>query len=345
MGSLLTNWAYGIYAIEGVLVMFCVFSVLFVVALVGLIYAGYSLTIKNIGVKAGLDGTWRAWIPVVQDVYMLKAARMKLWCLPFFGFTGLLSFATIFFCAWGIPYLTYINNVIYYLNTGLQTWVLASFWYLMLPLGAVWAAMNYIVTRLYLDKLYRGFGFNPVMAWLNAIPYAFVIRAVVGVIIAFKNDIEWNAVSIRAELARLNGEVKGFEGKVRSIVFEQQKEDELRRDRRQDSAASGSGKIKGLTGIYQNASVDLRSGAIVVMGRDPGRCQMIFDEKSCPEISKTHCSIRYDSMTQTYFVTDLNSTNGTFTNSDRRLRPNMPERLPRGAVIYLGSRKNTFQLV
>lgn len=104
MGSLLTNWAYGIYAIEGVLVMFCVFSVLFVVALVGLIYAGYSLTIKNIGVKAGLDGTWRAWIPVAQDVYMLKAARMKLWCLPFFGFTGLLSFATIFFCAWGIPY-------------------------------------------------------------------------------------------------------------------------------------------------------------------------------------------------------------------------------------------------
>lgn len=342
MGSLLTNWAYGISAIEGVFVMFCIFSVFFVVALVGLIYAGYSLTLKNIGVKAGLHDTWRAWIPVAQDIYMLKAAKMKLWCLPFFGFTGLLSFATIFFCAWGIPYLTYINNVIYYLNTGLQTWVLASFWYLMLPLGAAWVAMNYIVTRLYLDKLYRGFGFNPVMAWLNAIPYAFVIRAVVGVIIAFKNDIEWNAVSIRAELARLNGEAKGFDEKVRRIVFEQQKP--LTPPQPQVLPSSG-GEIKGLTGIYQNVSADLRSGATVVMGRDPGRCQMIFDEKRCPEVSKTHCSIRYDSMTQTYFVTDLNSTNGTFTNSDRRLRANVPERLPRGAVIYLGSRKNTFQLV
>ena len=52
-------------------------------------------------------------------------------------------------------------------------------------------------------------------------------------------------------------------------------------------------------------------------------------------VSRKHAQITYDEVQRAYFVTDLNSSNGTHLNS-QRLIPGQAARLASGAVIRLG---------
>lgn len=67
-----------------------------------------------------------------------------------------------------------------------------------------------------------------------------------------------------------------------------------------------------------------------VIGRSEGA--LIIQD---PNISRKHAQITYDDRQRAYFITDLNSSNGTRLNS-QRLMPNQPMRLENGAVIGLG---------
>ena len=52
-------------------------------------------------------------------------------------------------------------------------------------------------------------------------------------------------------------------------------------------------------------------------------------------LSRRHAQITYEASNRSYFITDLNSSNGTQLN-DQRLTPGQPAQLTRGAVIGLG---------
>jgi pSer/pThr/pTyr-binding forkhead associated (FHA) protein len=54
-----------------------------------------------------------------------------------------------------------------------------------------------------------------------------------------------------------------------------------------------------------------------------------------PNISRQHDQVTYEATSRTYFITDLNSSNGTRLN-EQRLAPGQPVQLTRGAVIGLG---------
>jgi VWFA-related protein len=65
-----------------------------------------------------------------------------------------------------------------------------------------------------------------------------------------------------------------------------------------------------------------------------GRTEGAFTIQN-PNISRKHAQITYDEAQRAYFVTDLNSSNGTFVNS-QRLSPGQATRLTGGVVIGLG---------
>jgi VWFA-related protein len=67
-----------------------------------------------------------------------------------------------------------------------------------------------------------------------------------------------------------------------------------------------------------------------VIGRSEGT--LIIQD---PNISRKHARITYDNVQGAYFITDLNSSNGTRLNA-QRLAPGQPTRLVNGAVIGLG---------
>ncbi len=69
------------------------------------------------------------------------------------------------------------------------------------------------------------------------------------------------------------------------------------------------GYIVGRKGAYAGAVIAL-NGETVFFGRDPQRCQIVFDAAEYM-ISRVHCSVRYDQERQC-FILENYSRNGTF---------------------------------
>lgn len=111
-----------------------------------------------------------------------------------------------------------------------------------------------------------------------------------------------------------------------------------------DQAASVSKGvvITGVSGIYAGVPFDVGNGKEIVLGRDPTVSNVVFDQ-GCINVSRRHCSIRYDQDGDRFIVTDT-SKNGTFTSDHQRLIADVSTPLPRGTIICLGDQKNTFRL-
>jgi len=184
-----------------------------------------------------------------------------------------------------------------------------------------WIVYRLFVNYSYYQKYYKGFGFNPMMALMLFLPVLAPVMFIIDIIIAYKADIEWQkAPAPFVQNVQIPNPVVG-----------------------QAPAQPGmGGSISAVSGMYAGAVFQMRDGEELAFGRDPLRCQVIFDDKS-PEVSKNHCSVRYQAAGNRYVVTDF-SKNGTFTEDNRRLQPNMPVPMPAGSVIFLGSRKNSFRL-
>ena len=101
------------------------------------------------------------------------------------------------------------------------------------------------------------------------------------------------------------------------------------------------GAIEGLSGDYKGASINLKPGEKLIIGRDPQSCNIVLSSEK-KDISRTHCSVKYDPYTDSFKVIDMSS-NGTFVNGQRLIK-DQEMQFQAGTVLSLGSGENQFKL-
>jgi hypothetical protein len=94
--------------------------------------------------------------------------------------------------------------------------------------------------------------------------------------------------------------------------------------------------------MYEGATIPIPPGEEVTIGRDAAKAHLVI-EHGAGEISGLHCGVAFDMRKNRYRVTDY-SRNGTFTENGDRLTANMATVVPRGTLIYLSGRENSFRL-
>lgn len=102
------------------------------------------------------------------------------------------------------------------------------------------------------------------------------------------------------------------------------------------------GRIVFTSGCCAGYDIPIKPGTRIVIGKDPSQCSIIID-KSYAKVSRTHCSVEYDSYNNVYVVTDM-STNGTKIVGGPKLQRGAPSYLDKGTVINLAGTDNTFRL-
>lgn len=102
-----------------------------------------------------------------------------------------------------------------------------------------------------------------------------------------------------------------------------------------------SGMIEGIKGEYTGASIGMRPGEKLIIGRDSSVSNIVLAPEN-KDVSRSHCSVKYDPYTNCYKVIDTSS-NGTFVNG-QQLPANQEIQLPKGTVISLGRGNNQFVL-
>ncbi|MBE6598337.1 MAG: FHA domain-containing protein [Ruminococcaceae bacterium] len=83
--------------------------------------------------------------------------------------------------------------------------------------------------------------------------------------------------------------------------------------------------IRCLKGEFEGYDVPILSTGLLI-GRDATACHLIFSDNS--DVSRYHCRVTYSSKTGYFVVTDLNSTNGVYTENGQRI--------PMGDKLVLG---------
>lgn len=99
--------------------------------------------------------------------------------------------------------------------------------------------------------------------------------------------------------------------------------------------------LKGIAGRFAGQTVELMEGQLVI-GRDPRLAQLVYPLSS-DEISRKHCTVRFDEKTQKFVVED-SSSNGTFLSSNQKLDPGKPYYLNPGERFYLADPKEVFEV-
>lgn len=77
----------------------------------------------------------------------------------------------------------------------------------------------------------------------------------------------------------------------------------------------------------------------LLIGRDPSRCTIVYQEGT-QGVSAVHCSISYDPATNTFILTDLGSTYGTYLIGGQRVLEKTSLRLRSGDSFYVGDKSN-----
>jgi len=86
----------------------------------------------------------------------------------------------------------------------------------------------------------------------------------------------------------------------------------------------------GLRGSYEGASIPMRAGEPVTIGRDPSTCSLVLKDE---RVSRKHCTLVYDKARGGFVMEDF-STNGVLTQSGSRYPRNTV--LNPGDVILIG---------
>lgn len=118
-----------------------------------------------------------------------------------------------------------------------------------------------------------------------------------------------------------------------------------------NNAASSSGNgqtlsqddvgLIGLNGMWQGAEFLNNSGETLTIGRDSKQCDIVISQNA-QNISRKHCSVRYDYDREDYIVVDYSS-NGTYID-DKKLVSNVETHASSGSTIALGDKVNSFKL-
>lgn len=99
--------------------------------------------------------------------------------------------------------------------------------------------------------------------------------------------------------------------------------------------------VRSLARDNYGASVRLM-GQSIMIGRS-GDCALRF-ASNAPGVSGCHCTVQWEPGTQSFAVTDLRSTYGTFLMTGQKMQPNVPYRLRAGDKFYLGDQNNVISL-
>lgn len=100
----------------------------------------------------------------------------------------------------------------------------------------------------------------------------------------------------------------------------------------------------GVKGRYSGCAFPIEVNDRLILGRDASVCNIIFDETDSG-ISRCHCTIGYNSLQNTYFITDYSS-NGTYIvkNGQKIKLPYGQTAYTPGAFLEIGSDKTVMKL-
>jgi hypothetical protein len=99
--------------------------------------------------------------------------------------------------------------------------------------------------------------------------------------------------------------------------------------------------LKGLSGYFAGQTLEL-NGSYLSIGRDGKQCQLVYPHSS-EEISRKHCTIKFDKYNQSFMIED-HSSNGTYLISGERIPQGKMTQLRSGDRFYLSSKDNMFEV-
>ena len=105
-------------------------------------------------------------------------------------------------------------------------------------------------------------------------------------------------------------------------------------------AGKQTGLLRCIKGSIAGAEIELLSGQELLIGRSGEYSQLVLAES---DISRKHCSVRFQADEQVYYVTDF-STYGVLVNDSHPLAKGLPTRVPLGTTLTLGTGSNVFML-
>lgn len=109
----------------------------------------------------------------------------------------------------------------------------------------------------------------------------------------------------------------------------------------QRTQAKSKAVLKGISGQFAGQEVDFSTGSVTI-GRDPRLCQVVFPQSET-DISRKHCTVRYDEASNTFTLEDFSS-NGTFLSSSQKLEQGKPVSLKPGDRFYVSDPKHVFEV-
>lgn len=193
-------------------------------------------------------------------------------------------------------------------------------------LTIVYIIFTWIMTYRYGSSYYPKFGFHKNMAFIEIIWGMELFSQIFNMYIAFYNSVQ----------------LAGKEPIPESIPEYFPGRNGVKENTPGGGTIQFSCKISGAAGKYEGASFDISDGSEVVFGRSK-EANIVFDQYET-DISRRHCTVRFDRATGKFAVTDF-STNGTYLEDGSMLKNGKTELLDRGTVIYLGkNKKNAFRL-
>lgn len=276
--------------------------------LIPYIVMGYM--IMCIGRKARLDADWMPFVPIARQLYQMQIADCPWWYIFLFGgcFVNW-AITGILILIFGLMFEKVIVTILVVCIYALATLVFTFFYY-----------RNY----------YEHFGFNRNTAWIEVIWSFAVVRVVLLVFVAFSDSICYRLPG---------GNPMPFNDGGQGGTSRAPAGRPAQAPRRPDQSAA----VEGVAGKYAGAYFDISDGAEVIFGRSSADANIVFDQFET-DISRKHCSVRYDAMSDQFVVTDF-STNGTYAENGSRFDSQQPVSVARGSIIYLGkNKKNSFRL-
>ncbi len=99
--------------------------------------------------------------------------------------------------------------------------------------------------------------------------------------------------------------------------------------------------LKGIAGSFAGKTTEFFEGQIVI-GRDPRLAQLIYPQNNT-DISRKHCTIRFDEKTYKFILED-HSSNGTFLSSNQRLEAGKQYYINAGDRFYLAKPMEVFEV-
>jgi hypothetical protein len=109
-----------------------------------------------------------------------------------------------------------------------------------------------------------------------------------------------------------------------------------------EPARGGEPRLCGIEGEHAGASYRLL-GRRLLIGRDAGQCGVVFPYEA-GEVSRRHCTVRYNPEARVFLLEDHGSSNGTFLENGARLEPGKLYELRDGEKFSLSGAQHSFEV-